>query len=237
MTRILTVSLAMLAGLCTAAFAADRPAGRTIAVSGTVETRTAPDQVVWNISLTDADKNLQAAKTRSDERAKTVVALRQKLGLAEGDLQTGLVNVYREYERDQHGSRGAFKHFAISRSVTIWQRDLKRFDEFLDKLLGSTDMEVSFHFDSSRVREVRAETRLKALRVAREKAEAMAGALGAKLGPVVTIEEAQRREPWSNFASNTAVLESRPAADVASDKFVPGAIDVTVTVHVTFALQ
>jgi len=229
--------LVAFAVLSHATLAADRPGRRTVSVSGTVETKTAPDLIIWSISLVDTDKELRRAKTRSDERVKAVVALRQKLGLGESDLQTGQVNVSREYERDQHGSRREFKHFAVSRGVTLWQRDLRRFDEFLDTLLGSTDMEVSFQFESSRIRELRAETRLQALRAARDKAQAMAEALGAKLGPVVTIEEPQHRDWWGDGTSNRAFVESRPAADVASDKFVPGAIDVTATVRVTFALE
>ena len=228
--------IGLLIGLGSVADGAERPQRRTISVCGTVQTKTAPDQVVWNVSLTDMDKNLQAVKARSDEKVKAITGLRQKLGLGETDLQTGLVSVNREYERDQHGNRGAFKYFVVHRNITIRQRDLRRFDEFLDTLLGSADVEVYFNFESSRMTEIRVQTRLKALQAAREKARAMADALGAKLGPVVTIEEPQARGMWSNPLSNAMVTESRPPADVASDTFVPGAMEVSVSVNVTFEL-
>jgi hypothetical protein len=54
---------------------------RQISVSGTVEAKTAPDRIVWHISLRDTDKNLQEAKRRNDERVKAVLALRDKLSL------------------------------------------------------------------------------------------------------------------------------------------------------------
>jgi uncharacterized protein len=216
---------------------ADDKAVRSVAVSGTVETKVAPDQIVWQISLTATDTNLTKAKTRSDEQAKAVVALQEKLGIEQGDLQTGLISVSREYEHDQRGQRGNFKCFVVSRSVTIRERDLKRFDEFLDTLLASTDMEVYMSYESSRMQEVRTDTRLKALRVAKEKAAAMADALGAKLVRVLTINEHSSAEPWRSPLSNANFVQSTPNADLATQTFVPGSISVPVTVYVTFELE
>ena len=220
-----------------AAWGQEAPRERSISVSGTVETQTAPDLVVWRISLTDTDKDLRAAKTRNDKRVKDVVALRRKLRLDEGDLETGHVSIRREYERDQQGRRGDFKHFVVSRDVTIRQRDLKRFDEYLDTLVAAGEMELSFSFESSRIHDVRAETRLKALQAARDKAKAMAAVVGVKLGPVLTINEHpevnRSASPWSN----AGFVESRPAVDLATETFVPGAITVRVTVYATFALE
>jgi len=211
---------------------------RTISVSGTVETKVAPDQVVWQISLTAADPVLGKAKEHSDEQAKAVVALQEKLGIAKGDLQTGLISVNRDFEHTPRGERGNFKQFVVSRSITIRQRDLKRFDEFLNTLLASTDMEVYFNFEASRTPEIRANARLQALRVAKEKAAAMADALGARLGKVQSINEQAAAEPWRNpVANNLNVDRGSSTADVASDTFVPGAISLPVTVYVTFELD
>jgi uncharacterized protein len=211
--------------------------GRTIVVSGTVETKTAPDQIVWAIDLTDTDRDMRTAKTRNDEKVKAVIALREKLGVGEGDLETGAISIYRQYERDERTQRSEFKGFNVHRRVTIRQRDLKRFDDFLDALVASAEMEIHFNFESSRMREIRAETRLKALQAAKEKAAAMAAAVGAKLGPVVTIDESPVGDRWSGPNNNSVSDESGPAADLATDTFVPGAISVRVTVRATFELQ
>jgi uncharacterized protein YggE len=220
-----------------AADAEDHPV-RSVSVSGTVEIKAAPDQVLWQISLTATDPDLTKAKTRSDQQAKAVVSLQPKLGIGKGDLQTGLISVISEYERDQRGQRGAFKDFVVSRSITIRERDLKRFDEYLSTLLASTDMEVFMNYESSRILEIRAEARLKALRAAKEKAAAMADALGAKLGRVLTVSEQSSAEPWRSPASNANFVQtSTPAADLATETFVPGAISVPVSVSLTFELE
>jgi len=210
---------------------------RSVSVSGTVQTKIAPDLIVWRINLTDADKDLRAAKAANDESVKAVLALRKTLGIAEGDLETGQVLIQREYERDEHGQRGAFKHFAVHRSITVRQRELNRFDEYLDSLVASSEMEVDFSFESSKIHDVRAETRLKALTAAKNKAQAMAEVVGAKLGKVLTINEHADNQSFASPWSNSIAIQSVPSVDSASETFVPGAISVSVTVYAVFELE
>jgi len=212
---------------------------RTISVSGTAVARTVPDLVVWHVTTSDFDKNLLRAKESSDNKLKAILALREELGVNPEDMETGHLRIEREYHRDEHGNRTEFKHFAVTRSITIRQRDLKRFDEFLSKLVSSAEMEVSLGFESSRLHELRAETRLRALRIAREKAQAMAEELGDKLGMVLTVEEYRPSAAGRDWVSNVAYFdpESRLPADVSSGTFAPGAIEVRVTVYATFAIE
>jgi len=210
---------------------------RTISVTGTVETRVAPDHIVWSINLRDANPNLKVAKDASDKKVKTIVGLRKKLGIAEGDLETGPVRINREYNRDERGNRTDFKEFVVSRDITIRQRDLKRFDEYLDTLVASADMEVNFSYATSNLYEIRSQTRLDALRVAKEKAAQMADVVGAKLGPAVKIAEDNDRSGWRDFMSNDTVTRSEPSIDMATERFVPGAITVKVSVNATFELE
>jgi len=64
---------------------------------------------------------------------------------------------------------------------------LDQFDEFLDSLVASAEMEVDFSFASSKIHDARAGTRLKALTAAKKKAQAMAEVVGAKQGEALTI--------------------------------------------------
>lgn len=210
---------------------------RTVSVSGTAVMKAAPDQVVWRIELSDFDKDMRAAKQRNDAKVQAVLALREELDIGEQELETGHLSISREYERGKYGERNAFKHYAVRRSVTIRQTDLRRFDEYLDKLVASSEMEVNFSFESSKMHELRAETRLKALAVAKEKAAAMAEVVGAELGRIRTIQEHSPNRSFSSPMSNSAFTHSPPPVDVASDRFVPGAISVQVSVYATFELD
>jgi uncharacterized protein YggE len=210
---------------------------RSISVSGTAVMKAAPDRVVWHIQLTDFDKDMRKAKRRNDEKIEAVLALRKPLDIGPHDLDTGRLSIGREYERGQHGQRGAFKHYRVSRSVTIRQTDLKRFDEYLDKLVASSEMEVSFGFESSQIHKLRAETRLRAMTEAQKKAADMAQVVGAELGKVLVINEHSPSERYVSPMSNSAFTHSTPPVDAASDRFVPGAISVQVSVYVTFELK
>ena len=236
MRRNVTVALAILFLLGRAASAQEERPLRSISVAGTVETKTAPDQIVWSITLTDTDKDIRKAKAKNDAKIESVIALRAKLDVGDEDIATGSVNIRREYERNERGDRGDFKHFRITRSVTIRQRDLKRFDEFLDALVSSAEMEVGFSFASSRIHEIRAETRLKALQVAKDKAEALVQVVGSKLGRVLTIDESAQGDRQRISFSNRKVVQSTSSVDLATERFIPGAISVQMTVYATFEI-
>jgi uncharacterized protein YggE len=217
------------------AFAEENGTLRTISVTGTVETRVAPDHIVWSIDLRDADPDIGAAKQASDEKTMAIVGLRDQLVIEEGDIETGHVRIDREYNRDERGHKTTFKAFVVSRNITIRQRDLKRFDEYLDALVSSADMEVNFRLATSELQEVRAATRLDALRMAKKKATDMAEVVGAKLGPVLTINEKSNSPTWYD-ATNGTVTISEPSIDLATARFVPGALTVKISVDATFEL-
>ncbi|MBN2492500.1 MAG: SIMPL domain-containing protein [Planctomycetes bacterium] len=211
---------------------------RTVAVGGTAVMRIVPDVVVWRITTTDNDKNLVAAKEQSDAKLTAILGLRETLGVKPEDVQTGYLSIKREFEGSTWTSRRTFKHFAVTRSVTIKERDLKRFDEFFTRLVSSGDVEVEVEFESSRHLELRNETRLLAIRAAESKAKAMTEALGAKVGRVLTIEEGEPAWPCEPCELN--LVSTAPGAapeDVASGTFAPGSIEVRVSVRVTFAIQ
>lgn len=238
MNRIAHEALALALVLSASVLAREAKPTRSISVSGTVVTQAVPDVVLWRVSLANFDKDMLEAKKANDEKVRAVLALREKLGIAPRDIETGCLSIEREYDRDEHGNQTAFKHFAVRRTVMIRQRDLKRFDEFLDKLVACGDMEIGFDFECTKIHVVRDETRLQALKAAKSKAEAMAKAVGAKLGKVLTIKEESRQDPWANPASNWLILgSSGPKPDVGSSTFAPGAIQVRVTVYATFKLD
>ena len=239
MTGIARMPFVLILVLSAAAVAGELSDTRSISVTGTVATSTAPDVIVWSLHLTHTNKDMKAAKLENDERVKAILALREELDIGKGDLETGYLRIGREYERDKHGHRGTFKHFSVRRSITIRQRDLKRFDEYLDRLVNSAEMEVSFSYEASDIHQVRAKTRLQAMEAAKQKAAAMAEAAGAKLGKVLAICEhpptGSRRRVMSNVPNFYA--GGSPTPDAGSATFVPGALQVRITVYVTFELK
>lgn len=241
MKRFAVMTSFVLIFLTTPALAqADGSFVRSISVTGTVQTQVAPDMVVWRINLSDEHEQLAEAKAASDENVKAILKLRKKLDIEEGDIQTGTMSIRKEYHEDDRGRRKDFKGFRVYRSITIRQRDLSRFDEFIDAFVASADLEVSFSYQYSKIHETRAETRLEALKIAKDKAAALAEVSGAKLGKVLTIDEhgqGGNHRFHNQFTQNAVVPVRPPGVDQSSATFIPGAIDVKMTVYATFELE
>ncbi|GMW00422.1 MAG: hypothetical protein AMXMBFR84_15590 [Candidatus Hydrogenedentota bacterium] len=214
---------------------------RSISVSGTATTRVVPDIIVWSIQTTDENQELATAKSASDRKLSSIMALLKELKISGEDIQTGFLDISRMYEENKSTRGRTFRGFSVRRGVTIKQRDLSRFDEYLSKLAASTDMEASFLFDSSKREEIRWQTRLDALRIAHDKARVMAETVGAKAGKVLTIIESQPAMMPISALSQSNVVYVSPAggsdSDSVSGTFAPGSIEIQVTVHATFQLE
>jgi uncharacterized protein YggE len=215
---------------------------RSISVSGTASVQVPVDVIVWTLVIADSDRDMLAAKRRNDERVRAVIGLRTELGLKAGDVETGQVSIRREFEQDEQGRQGAFKHFTISRAIVVRQRDLEQFDLFLEKFVATAQPDVTFEFQYTRIQDARAETRRKALQAAQEKAAALARVVGAKLGRVLRIDE-HLAAPLGGGGgggggySLTLIGDPGFQADVPSSTFVPGQIDERITIYAIFSLK
>ncbi len=219
---------------------------RQVTVTGTSTLQVPPDYIVWHLSLTEENAVLDEAKQASDVKLKEVLAAVKALGVATEDTQTGNVSIHKEYKHDSRGRRTDFSHYALRRPVTITQRELGRFDEFFENIVALADVEVRMESKSDTIHEHRWENRLEAARIAKEKAQALAETMGAKLGSVVRIDEHPQGEQAmlaaraANIGSNfiTEVPWQGPSAeDRVSGTYAPGSIVVTNTVFAVFSLQ
>jgi len=212
---------------------------RTISVTGTALTRTIPDTVVWQVHTTSTHLNIVEAKNISDVQMQAILKTVRDLGVEAKDVQTGYLEVRKEYQRDNYGTPAIFKHFRVTRQLTIKERDTSKFDKFLTGLVKSADVEVSYELTTSRLQDIRAETRLKAVTTAKDKAAAMAGALDASLGDVLKIHEKVDHGygGMSNLANEIQLEKLEDSEEVDESTFAPGAIGVKVAVDAVFELQ
>jgi uncharacterized protein len=212
---------------------------RHVSVTGTTIARAQPDIVVWNVTIRRTNRELAKAQAACDEGVEKVLELRGKLKIRPQDAQTGYLSVQKIFDRDQAGNQTSFRHFEVVRTVSLRQQDTKGFDEVLAKLVGADDVEVSYHLESSDYHKLRAQTRLEAVKAAREKAAAMTELLGGKLGRVLRI--AEPRESWGSMysgMSNSAFAGPRQAEpDEAPGTFAPGSLEIRVSIEVDFEIE
>ncbi len=212
---------------------------RHVSVTGTAIARVQPDVVVWRVNVRRMNKELGKAQSECDAGVKKILELRTELKLKPEEVQTGYLSIQKIYDRDQAGNQTSFRHFQIERSITLRQRDTSRFDDVLARLIEASDVEVGYSLESTEYHEVRANTRLEAVKAARKKAGAMTDLLGATLGRVLRI--AEPHEAWgpsglsnSNYAFTTP---RQVEPDQAPGTFAPGAIEIKVSIDVAFEIE
>jgi uncharacterized protein YggE len=239
MRQLLLLPLAIFLLAASIASADERPlAPRHVAVTGTSVARVQPDIVVWEVTVRRTHRELAAAQAASEAGVKQVLSLRNELGLAAEDVQTGHLSIRKVFDRDQHGNETSFRHFEVVRTISLRQQDTSRFDEVLARLIETEDVDVSYRLESSEYHALRSQTRLEAVKAAREKAAAMTELLGARLGRVLRVAEPQ--ETWAaGFGlSNSAFAAPRQAEpDQAPGTFAPGSIEIKVSIEVAFEIE
>jgi uncharacterized protein YggE len=238
---LVTIVLALAAG----AASAQTPAPRTIAVNGNAEIRVAPDEVILTLGVETNALDIAAARADNDRRVKAVVQAARAQGVPAELVKTDFLDIQPHY-RDDDARRG-FLGYVVRRSLVITVRDVPKFEPLLSAVLAAGANYVhGIEFRTTELRKHRDEARRLALKAAREKADAMAAALGATVGAPLTIQEGY--SGWSSpygtwwgarygaMMSQNVVQEG--ARGGASDEaMVPGQISVTATVSVTFELS
>lgn len=213
----------------------------SIHVSGTAEIRVVPDEVHLVIGLESRNKALDAAKAENDKAVSATMKFLKESGIESKDIQTDYINVRPEYENNSRSDREKF--FVVGRTLGIRIRKVGDFETLLTGVLRSGANSVQgIHFQTTELRKHRDHARKLAVKAAREKAEALARDLGAKVGKPLVIREVSAPE-WPGF-SNLKVMNNAQnmaqggaAGDGDNDLLAIGQISVSATVQVTFALE
>jgi uncharacterized protein YggE len=183
-------------------------------------------------------KELKTAKMQVDDRLKGLVNLVRKHGVTESDTQTDYVKVETRYKSGDAAK--ATLGYTVRKDLVFTLRDITRAEALLSELLdyGVTRIN-SITFSTSKMRLYRDEARAQAMKAAQEKAAALAGAVGQKIGKAITIEEEvpELNSNRANYSANVTTF-ARSNDDTDSEgTFEIGLIKVSARVSVKFALE
>ena len=241
---LLVFAIALSASSAFAQNAVERP---LITVSGQAEMRVPPDEVVFTLEVESVDKDVLAAKKKTDESVKAVFALARDNNVKADDVQTSYISVEPKYNTDEleygearRGVKRVFLGYAVSKTIAIRLRDISRFDPLLSDVLKAGITKVSnVEFRDSQIRKHRDQARVMAIKAAQEKASLLAREIGQTIGPAYSItEDGGARPSSSNFMQNTTtVISGDLSASESESAIAPGLISVTAQVMVSFRLQ
>ena len=232
-TAVLFVILA-----AAAAFAEDKPEPRLVTVAGEAEVNVAPDEVVFDLTVSTFNKELRAAKAQTDERLKNVIALAKKYGVADADTQTDYINLVPHY-RGNNEAR-TLLGYSVRKDLVITLRDVTRAEGLLSELLAGDVTRINtVSFRSSQMRKYRDQARDMAMRAAREKASALAGSVGQKIGKAHSIEEEvpSRSYASQNVMSNNSVSFDSDSSSASEGTLALGLIKISARVTGKFELE
>lgn len=160
----------------------------TITVEGVGKVTALPDVATFNVGVqTEKVKVTDAQKENTEKMNKIVTALKD-LGVAKEDIQTSQYSIYPQY--DWYDNRQTLRGYQVSQVVTVKVRDLSKVGDIFAKAgdLGANTVD-SLQFTLDDPEQFKQEARMKALKNAKEKANALSDAAGVKLGKVVGFSE------------------------------------------------
>ena len=213
-----------------------RAAVRTLSVTGTAQTRERPDLATVTLGLETQAAELTPAIAQNNRAMEAVVAAIRKLGIAARDIQTANFSVfplYRSRPTPQGDEEQQLIGYRVSNLVTVRTENMDRVGPIIDAGMAAganqvTGVGFSLRDDlGARSRALGA-----AAREARAKAEALADALGLRLGPVVAVSE-QGAQVRPVFTEAMARFAGAPGPTPIS----PGQVEVSATVSLTYQLQ
>jgi uncharacterized protein YggE len=236
---------ALLAGALLAppfARAEDSKPERTISVSGTAEVRVLPDEVNLRLGIETRAASLDEAMEQNEGRVAAVLKYLQEAGVDSKNVRTDFLQIEPQYDRRADAPQIVPEYYRVRRNLGVRLADVSRFDKVLAGVMRNGVNHVDgVEFRTTELRQHRDAARKQAARAAQEKAAALAGDLGARLGEVQTIQEqtgggwwSRSANPYSNAVQNVAIAAN---AEGGASEFAVGMINVTATVQVTFRLK
>lgn len=239
-SKILTLALATTAMIAVpfAALADETPRPRII-VTGEGEAAIAPDTAVLSLVVMEEKPTAREALTANNESMAKVLDGMKKAGIADRDLQTSGFNIEPRYvypenkDGKQQPEAPKIIGYAVSNSLSVRVRDLKKVGEILDQSVSlGVNQGGNLLFTNDKPDAILEEARKKAVASAISKAKTLSAAAGVELGKIVEISEQSRNPRPMPMAQSKMMQMAADSVPVAA-----GENTYNVTVDVTFELK
>jgi len=206
---------------------------KIVKTTGTAELKVTPDQAVIQLGVERQSATAKNAKTVVANTSRKILAALKGLGIDDKDIQTEYLYLQPMIDY-RKGLR--ITNFTAEQSLSVKVRDLSKLDDVMDAVMSAGANHIGgIEYQSSELRKHKDEARDAAAKAAREKADALAKALGNQIGKTYSIEEVQQSEgyyAYGGLAANTAMEEDKSRAPSTA----PGELTVKASVIVTFDL-
>lgn len=208
---------------------------KIVKTTGTAEVKVTPDRAVIQIGVERQSATARGAKANVDSTSRKILAALKTSGVEDKDIQTAYLDLqptsyYRKNVR--------MTNFTASQALSVTVRELSKLDNVMDAVMSAGANRIDgIQYESSELRKFRDQARAQATKAAKEKAVALAEALGNQVGKTYSIEEVQQWNTsfgYAGLAAN-ASMESE-VTKAKGPSTAPGQLTVTASVVVSFDL-
>lgn len=211
------------------------PYEHTINIEGEGKVTGEPDIATLTLGTESKGVDVATAQQNNTTAMNKIVEGLKTLGIAEDDIQTSSYNVYENNEWNPETNTYTSKGWVVSNYVTVKVRDTSKISAVLKMAGDNAITNISgptFTIDDPS--NLKNEARIKALKQAKEKAEAVASSLGLKIEKVVGYSEwSPSTEPFYDYSSSFLSVAS---SESAAPTIQPGSNEVVVNVNITYKL-
>jgi hypothetical protein len=204
---------------------------RQIRVNGIATLEVNPDVVDVTMTLLVLRDRPKAALASLREQQEPLVAALMGAGVAEGDLRLGHINVMPNHRA--YPNSHIIDGYNASITLVATLDDFEQIGDVMEAAASRDVSQIHTRFRSTKLADKKKEVREMALKATRDKAEQMASSMKVELAEVLAIEEvAGNSAPWGAVGN-----ENMYAPASRGDKLLPGAIELSLTLEVAYALD
>ena len=238
--------LALALAGCGSGNTATAGADHGITVSASSETKVVPDKARVSVSVVNEAKTAEECQAENATRVNAVIDALAKLGVAETSIQTNYSDLSPRYgslvtDSKSKSEEAAYDEWTITgyemtTSLTISDLEISSVGAIVEACVGAGANDANgIEYYASNYDEAYNEALAKALETAKAKADGIASATGANLGKVVNVVEGYQ-DTSARYAAMENDIAFESAADGAAAKTMPGQVDITANVTVTYAI-
>jgi uncharacterized protein YggE len=213
--------------------APSRP-GKIITVTSTATVDSTPDEALFDLSVRSQDPDSAAAFAQNATDMKAVLAALKKAGVAGDDIRT--LNVNLDQHTENRGQPNEQTFFVASNQVEVTVHDLSKVGDVLDAAVqAGADSVNDIRFQLSDQTKARTDALAQAVKGARAKADAIAGAAGANVSGLMSVTEESSSSP--SYRSPFVFNQFAAAGDALSTPVVPpDSLKTSVTITVVWSV-
>jgi uncharacterized protein YggE len=233
--KLSSLTLAALLVACTVAHAQQAEQPRTIGVSGQGEVRAEPDRATVTLGVESRKPKLDDARAEVAKTVEAVLKLTRDLKIDQKLVRSTRVNVQPEYNWGaQNANQRTLIGYYVARQVEVELHDLEKLGQLLERAIDLGVNQVGDpRLDSSKRQELVREALAKAVVDARQNAEVIAKAAGAKLGNARTINANTEFTPPPMPMVRAMAMEAKAAGGAP---YQSGEMTFNATVNVQYDL-